>query len=181
MKWSTAICLCCTSASLLACSHETPVRTAPAAPPAPPPTAISRLEEAPVKESQPTQSGIPTTAPPVAPPVAPPPAVPPDQVSMTPASGTGSARMAALVPAAAARDDKADGAQDQESIREIRALVAADPTVASTASQLVIVARSGRVWLRGQVNTAAQRAAIEKAARQAAGVVNVKNELVVLE
>lgn len=180
MKVSLALCVCCVGA--LACSREAPPPSAPApvsAAPSPPP--ISRLEEAPVQESRPTEQGIPT--PPAVPPPVAPPAAPTDQVSLTPASGTGSARRAsaALVPATPARDDKAESAQDRESIREIRALVAGDPTVASTAPQLVIVARSGRVWLRGQVNTAAQRAAIEKAARQAVGVVNVKNELVVLE
>jgi len=46
---------------------------------------------------------------------------------------------------------------------------------------VTIVARNGRVWLRGQVNTAAQRAAIEKAARRAVGVIGVNNELVAME
>jgi len=86
-----------------------------------------------------------------------------------------------LVSATPAPDDQATSPQDQQSVREIRELLAADPGLASIAPRLVIVARRGRVWLRGQVNTATQRAAIEKAARQAGGVIDVKNELVVLE
>jgi osmotically-inducible protein OsmY len=102
---------------------------------------------------------------------------------MKPASGTGSARTASaqLVPSTPSPDDQAKSTQDEESIREIRALLAADPALSPMASRLVIVARNGRVWLRGQVNTAAQRAAVEKAARQAGGVINVKNELIALE
>jgi len=115
----------------------------------------------------------------LAPPVAP----PTDSTSLTPASGTGSLRptAAALVSAAPAPDDQAVSSQDEQSVREIRALLAANRDLASVAPRLVIVARNGQVWLRGQVNTADQRAAVERAARGAGGVVNVKNELVVLE
>jgi osmotically-inducible protein OsmY len=77
--------------------------------------------------------------------------------------------------------DKSDSAQDQDSIREIRALLGADKMLAAIAPRVTIVARNGRVWLRGQVNTAEQRAGIERAARQAAGVIDVNNELVVME
>jgi hypothetical protein len=179
MKSSFAFCFCCVMA--VACSRESHPRDAAAPTQVSAPPAISRLEDAPVQTSHPTGQGIPT-APAVAPPVAPP-AVPTDQVPLTPASGNGTARTAsaALVPAAPSPDDKAESAQDREALREIRALVASDPALASSASHLVIVARGGRIWLRGQVNTAAQRAAIEKAARQAAGVIDVRNELAVLE
>jgi hypothetical protein len=176
MKLSIAVWLC---TSTLACSHESRPPRAPTA--APSPTFISRLEEAPIQQSTPSSSAIPA-APSVAPPVAPPaPAETP--MSMTPASGTGPARTASaqLVPSRPAPGDKAESAQDQESVREIRALLASDQALAPVAAQVVIVARNGRVWLRGQVNTAAQRAAAEKAARQAAGVINVKNELIALE
>ena len=179
MKSSFVLGFCCVVA--LACSRESPPRSAATPAPTPAPPAISRLEDAPVQASHPTEQGIPA-GPAVAPPVAPP-AVPTDQVSLTPASGNGPARTAsaALVPSAPTPDDKAESTQDRESIREIRALVASDPALASSAPHLVIVARGGRVWLRGQVNTAVQRAAIEKAARQAGGVVDVRNELAVLE
>lgn len=176
MKLSIAVWLC---TSALACSHEPHPRTAATAPP--PAAPITQLEEAPVQESAPTSSGIPA-APAVAPPVAPP-APPETSLSLAPASGVGPTRNATaqLVPSAPAPGDKAENAQDQESIREIRALLAQDPALAPLATKVVIVARNGRVWLRGQVNTVAQRATIEKAARQAAGVINVKNELIALE
>jgi hypothetical protein len=77
--------------------------------------------------------------------------------------------------------DKADTDADRESVREIRALLAADKSLTASAQQLVVVAKNGRVRLSGQVNTAEQRAAIERAARQAANVRDVRNELVVLE
>lgn len=176
MKVSIAVWLC---TGALACSHESRPRSAPTA--APPGTSVSRLEEAPAKEAAPSTSGIPA-APSVAPPVAPP-APPETSLSMTPASGQGSTRNASaqLVPSAPGPDDKAQSPQDQESIREIRTLLASDPALAPVAARVVLVARNGQVWLRGQVNTAAQRAAVEKAARQAVGVINVKNELIALE
>jgi osmotically-inducible protein OsmY len=77
--------------------------------------------------------------------------------------------------------DKAGSPSDEESVREIRQLLAADQSLSATARRVTIVAREGRVWLRGQVNTAEERATIERAARQAIGVVDVRNELVVLE
>jgi BON domain len=111
----------------------------------------------------------------------------PYEPPLTPASGVGSPRTASasLVSALAAPTeparDTAESEQDQESIREIRALLASDKALSTTTSQVTIAARDGRVWLRGQVNTAEQRAAIERIARGAGGVLDVKNELVVLE
>src|SRR5436190_14380698 len=112
MKSSIALWFC---ASLLGCSHETPrARSLP--PPPPAPTFISRLDTAPVKESQPTAAGLPTNAPALAPLVAP----PADSTSLTPASGTGSVRptAAALVSATPAPDDQAVSSQDEQSVRE---------------------------------------------------------------
>jgi osmotically-inducible protein OsmY len=127
-------------------------------------------------------TGIPSNTPPVAPPAAPL-SPPPDQTPLTlrPAAGVGEARTSAALVPPSPTQNQPDTAQDQESIKEIRALLAADRALAPLANQVTIVARSGRVWLRGQVNTKEQRAAIERVARQAAGVVNVKNELVAME
>jgi osmotically-inducible protein OsmY len=77
--------------------------------------------------------------------------------------------------------DKPETAEDEQSIREIRALLASDRALAPISAQVTIAVRGGRVWLRGQVNTAGERAAIEKAARRAGGVLVVKNDLVVME
>ena len=179
MNLSIAVFLC--GACALGCARESAPPTVPAASATPPPP--SRVDTAQVAESAPPEPGIPKDAPPLAPP-APPLATPPDQtpLTLTPAAGTGAPRTssAALVPSDPTRD-KPESAQDKESIREIRELLAADKSVAAISNQVTIVAKQGRVSLRGQVNTAAQRAAIEKAARQAVGVTNVKNELVVME
>lgn len=77
--------------------------------------------------------------------------------------------------------DQAESEDDRESVREIRARLSTDKALARSARQVSVVAKNGRVRLSGQVNTAEQRAAIERAARQAANVRDVRNELVVLE
>jgi BON domain len=167
----------------LACSRQNePPQVAAAAPAPAVPLPPGEREMAPTSESAPVATGLPTSTPQVAPPTVP--ASPPaDQtpLTLTPASGTSPPRASAqLVPPSSARD-KPKSSDDQESIREIRALLASDRNLAPFAPRVAIVARDGRVWLRGQVNTAEQRAAIEKLARQAAGVINVDNELVVSE
>ena len=178
MKVPITLVLC--AAGAIACAHDKPPRAATTSVA---PTAQGRVETAQVSEYAPPAPGIPTNGPPVAPPAAPL-APPPDQtpITLTPASGVGAPRTASaqLVPTELAHDKPAS-AQDQESIREIRALLAADQTLASIAPRVTIVARNGRVWLRGQVNTAEQRAGIERAALRAAGVIGVNNELVVME
>lgn len=167
------------AASALACSRTSRPAHEPSATAAP---AATRVETAQVSESAPPTPGIPTNNPQVAPP---PPAVSPAAIetplTLTPASGVGAPRTASaqLVPSDPQRD-KPDTASDQESIREIRALLAADRALAPIAARVSIVARSGRVWLRGQVNTPEQRAAIETAARRAAFVIDVNNELLVM-
>ena len=176
MKVPITLVLC--AAGAIACAHDRPTRSVSAAPPP-----QARVETAQVSEYAPPPPGIPTNNPPVAPPAAPL-TLPPDQtpVTLTPASGFGVPRTASakLVSSDPARD-KPDSAQDQESIREIRALLAADKALASVAPRVTIVARNGRVWLRGQVNTAEQRAGIERASLRAAGVIGVNNELTVME
>jgi osmotically-inducible protein OsmY len=77
--------------------------------------------------------------------------------------------------------DQSETSADAESIREIRALLAADKALSPTARQVNIVAANGRVRLTGQVNTAEERAAVERAARKAANVIDVRNQLVVLQ
>lgn len=167
-------------ACLSACAHAAQPPTARTAPVPVAVAPIAQLDTAPVRESTPTASGIPADSPRLSPP--PPQAASPDDKPLTPASAAGAPRpvSAALVQTDPARD-KADTTTDQDSIREIRALIAQDKALGVASSQVTIVARNGRVWLRGQVNTAEQRAAIEKAARRAGGVLDVKNELVVME
>lgn len=173
MKLTITVLLCAAAA----CSRESrpAVQTAT---PTTTPTQTALVAPAP---GEPGAPGIPTNNPEVAPPkteAAP----PPDETPLTPASTLGAARpsSAQLVPSNPVLD-KADSPSDQESVREIRGLLAADKSLSATARQVTIVARDGRVWLRGQVNTAEERAAVERAARQAGGVVDVRNELLVME
>ncbi len=176
MKPSVPI-LLCLAAIAQGCARDTPPRSAQTPSTSPTQTALV----APTPSAQPGTLPIPTNNPVVAAPV-PPPARAPEEVPLTPSAGLGEPRpVAAGLVASNPELDKAESADDRESIGEIRAQLASDPSVAASARQVMIVARKGRVWLRGQVNTAEERAAIERAARKAANVRDVRNELVVLQ
>lgn len=157
MKASTAT-LLCAATGLLACVHDHRPAAQNSAPPPAQPAPLST-----------------TASPPVVEKVDPP---------LTPASGNGNARLvstsASFVPLDPDRD-KPQRAGDVESIREIRQALAADKSLSESARKVVIVVREGRVWLRGSVISAEERAAVERAARQAAGVITVRNELAVME
>jgi hypothetical protein len=144
----------------------------------------SAMQTALVSTAQPTEAGapsIPTNNPAVPAPVAPR-AAQPEEVPLTPSSSPGEPRPVAapLVPVDPTLD-KPESRDDEESIREIRAQLAADTSLSPAARRVSIVARKGRVRLSGQVNTAEERAAVERAARRAANVIDVRNELVVLQ
>jgi hypothetical protein len=165
----------------LACSREAPpaqpVRLAATTPMQ---TALVTTSEnaAPVDPDAPR---IPSSTPEVAPPTAP--AVrSPDELPLTPANGLAQPRptSAAFVQSEPGID-MAHGAADQSSVREIRELIAAEKSLSATSRQITVVAKDGRVWLRGQVTTAQDRSMLEKLARRAGGVIDVKNELVVME
>jgi hypothetical protein len=167
MKLRGTILLCAAAASI-ACSHDKPPQTAHAAP--------RPQTQAPVEIA--IDPLAPTTKPLVAEPS---PAKAPDDPPLTPASGAGGPRTSAqFVPGDSAMN-QADTAEDRESIREIREALGADKSLSETARRVSIIVRDGRVWLRGQVSTTAERTAIERAARQAAGVLDVRNDLVVME
>jgi hypothetical protein len=170
MKLVITVLLCAAAA----CSRESRPQTAQAVG-----TTTTPLQTALVATPQPGAQGIPTNNPPVAPPKAE--ASPPlDETPLTPASGLGAPRQTSTQASSAALD-QAETPSEQASVREIRELLAADQALSATARQVRIVVRDGRVWLRGQVNTAQERAAVERAARQAGGIVDVRNELVVME
>lgn len=117
----------------------------------------------------------------VAPPSAPA-AREPHEVPLTPANSLGQPRPTrAQFVQSEPVVDKANSPTDQASVREIRELIAADKSLSVTSRQVTIVVKDGRVWLRGQVTTAQDRAALERLARQAGGVIDVRNELVVME
>jgi hypothetical protein len=164
----------------LACSHGSRPETAHGASTAPMQTALVSPAQS-GTQAQPGAPTIPANNPSVPTPDAPA-AVATEGKPLTPPSAIASLRPESTqqVQTDPARD-KATGDADQESIREIRALLAADKSLSSTARQVTIVAQRGRVRLTGQVNTPAERSAIERSARQAANVIDVRNELVVLQ
>jgi BON domain-containing protein len=175
MKLSSLVLLSAATGTF-ACSHDSRPQNAQG-------PSTSAMQTALVSTAQPAQAGtldIPSNTPPVAGPASPA-AAPPDQKPLTPQPAVASLppQSAQLVPNDPVRD-KAEGNDDQESVREIRALLAADKSLSVAARQITIIARKGRVRLSGQVNTAEERASIERAARQAVNVIDVRNELVVL-
>jgi hypothetical protein len=183
MKPSSTVSMCAVAA-IFACSHEQrPPSSQEAVSSRTQPLVVTPSPVRSVATTAPVRPLATTATPPVVPPE---PSVSQDEPLLTPASGVATPRTgsAQLVPNAAPQD-KADTAEDQASVREIRELLAADKTI-SPSAKLTIVARNGRVWLRGQVTTAEvttaeERAAIERSARRAGGVVDVRNELVVME
>jgi hypothetical protein len=152
MKTSSLL-LC--AAMGLGCSYQSQPRSAQRTAPPPPPLATA------------------TTPPVMAAPAAAP--------ALTPASAVGPARPTMGFVPIDSRRDKPESHQDVESILEIRQLLAADTTLSPAARNITIVARDGRIWLRGSVSTAHERAASERSARKAVHVIDVRNELSVME
>ncbi|MDF3067154.1 MAG: hypothetical protein K0R38_2755 [Polyangiaceae bacterium] len=171
---------------VMACSRESrPPAEPTAASTLPTQTALVGSND-PGTTAQPGAATIPTNAPTIPTPVSPP-VTSADETPLVPSSGVGSPRPSVdeLPPGQSTQAldrnlDKADTEQDRESLREIRALLAADKSLSTTARRVTVFAKNGKVRLAGQVNTAEERAAIERFARQAANVREVKNELVVL-
>ena len=163
-----------------ACSHEPQPKTAHKFTTMPTQTALVAPPTSTDTQLTPGAASIPSD-PQVAPPVAPA-AKPADDAPITSSSSLASPRPDALpaVPIDPALN-KPHGDRDEESVREIRALLAADKSLSATARKVTVEVRAGRVRLTGQVNTAVERAAVERAARRAANVIDVKNQLLVLE
>lgn len=179
MKLATSVSIAVVVGAV-ACSHNQPPQTARA-------PATGAMQTALVAPAEPANPPLTpgATSIPEQPQVAPPQAPvvpPPDDRPVTTSSNFAAPRPDSLPPVAAdpVRDQPETGA-DAESVREIRALLAADKSLSATARQITIIAAKGRVRLTGQVNTAAERAAVERAARKAANVIDVKNQLVVLQ
>jgi hypothetical protein len=166
---------------LVACSHHQAPQTARA------PASTTPMQTALVAPAEPANAPLSPGAatipgnPQVAPPQAPAPS-PAEARPIATSSNLASPRPDSLpsVPMDPVRDQPETSA-DAESVREIRALLAADKSLSTTARQITIIAAKGRVRLTGQVNTAEERAAVERAARKAANVIDVKNQLVVLQ
>jgi hypothetical protein len=179
MKLATSISLA-VAIGAAACSHDQPppqtARTAPS--PEATQTAPAALTAEPqLAPGAATVSREPQVAPPRAPA-----ARPNEDSPITMSSSFASTRPDAVPAVATAPNrDQSETSADAESVREIRALLAADKSLSAAARQVTIVAANGRIRLSGQVNTAEQRAAVERAARKAANVIDVRNQLVVLQ
>jgi osmotically-inducible protein OsmY len=73
--------------------------------------------------------------------------------------------------------DQGNGEVDLDLTQRIRKAVMADDSLSFTAKNAKIITRDGRVTLRGPVKSAAEKAAVRKAAVAAAGVGHVSDEL----
>jgi osmotically-inducible protein OsmY len=70
---------------------------------------------------------------------------------------------------------------DLKLMREIRRAIVKDKSLSSSAHNVKIVARDGKVTLRGPVKSDAEKTAVEQKATEIAGAGNVTNELTVKE
>ena len=73
--------------------------------------------------------------------------------------------------------DQGGSEADRKITQQIRQAVMKDGSLSFTAKNVKIITINGKVTLRGPVNTAAERSAIEAAAKSAAGVSQVDNQL----
>jgi hypothetical protein len=176
MKLATSISLAVAIAAA-ACSHDQPPPQTARTAPSPASTQTAPAADPQLARGAATVSREPQVAPPQAP------AARPNEDSPITMSSSFASTRPDAVPAVATEPnrDQSETSADAESVREIRALLAADKSLSAAARQVTIIAANGRVRLSGQVNTAEQRAAVERAARKAANVIDVRNQLVVLQ
>lgn len=73
--------------------------------------------------------------------------------------------------------DQGNGQRDIDITQEIRTAVVTDDSFSFDAKNVKIITQGGHVTLRGQVDSAAERAAVATFARQAAGVLSVNDQL----
>jgi len=73
--------------------------------------------------------------------------------------------------------DQGNNKQDLDITQQIRKSVMADKTLSFTAKNIKIITTGGKVTLRGPVNTAEERNAIDAAARKVVGSSNVDNQI----
>lgn len=73
--------------------------------------------------------------------------------------------------------DQKENQTDLTITQKIRQAVMADSSLSFTAKNVKIITQNGKVTLRGPVNTAQERTAIEAAARKVAGDTQVDNQL----
>jgi hyperosmotically inducible periplasmic protein len=82
-------------------------------------------------------------------------------------------------PDANRADQQGSSENDREITRKIRKAVIADKSLSTYAHNVKIISRNGVVTLKGPVRSDQEKNAIDSAATQIAGAVNVKDELTV--
>ena len=73
--------------------------------------------------------------------------------------------------------DQSNSPEDLKITKAIRQAVVKDESLTMTAKNVKIITAGGQVTLRGPVNTAEEKAKIEKLAKAAAGAAKVDNQL----
>ena len=73
--------------------------------------------------------------------------------------------------------DQSNSAEDIKLTADIRKAVVGDGSLSMTAKNIKIISANGVVTLRGPVNTPAEKARIEKLARNAGGKAKIENQL----
>jgi hypothetical protein len=73
--------------------------------------------------------------------------------------------------------DQGQNETDLKITQQIRQAVMADGSLSFTAKNVKIITQNGKVTLRGPVNTAQERSAIEAAARKVAGIAQIDNQI----
>jgi hyperosmotically inducible periplasmic protein len=81
--------------------------------------------------------------------------------------------------AAPTADHASNSATDRELMQKIRKAVMDDKSLSTTAHNSKIIAKGGKVTLKGPVNSEEEKATIERIANENAGAGNVTNELTV--
>jgi hyperosmotically inducible periplasmic protein len=76
-------------------------------------------------------------------------------------------------------DQAKNNISDREMMRQIRRSVVADKALSTYAHNVKIIARQGKVTLKGPVHTDEEKKAIEQKATEVAGAGNVTNEITV--
>lgn len=81
------------------------------------------------------------------------------------------------VAAAPTASDQPENEADRELTADIRRQLTSDASLSTSAQNVTIVSRGGVVTLRGRVSSQEEKSRIEAAARQSAGVKQVRSEI----
>lgn len=157
-------------------ANQMPESTGPLAPE---PVAPATTTPPPINTAPPQATPLPTTAPP--PQVTPPGEMPPPGTTPGP-TATPERTIAEPLPSSGApREatplDQGNGTKDVSITAAIRRAVISDGSLSLRAKNVKIITNGGRVALRGEVKTEAERQRIEEKARAVDGVVDVDDRI----